>query len=401
MPSSSFARTFRSLEAESEGRSRLMLLGAAIILGAWSAWFFGAKLSVYVTSDSARLEVVRATHPVDAPVSGRVVKLDLRLDQEIREGDILVELDPETQRLDLAEANAKAGGLGPQLEAAKGQIAAEERALRDLEQQSHAAIDEQKSRVRESEVAQRLAMHEAERLDKLRASGSVPEIDAIRARADADQKTAAHAALRANLIKLQHQFHTDRDDRRTRIASLARDAAKLDADLGSLNANIDTLTHNVRVRSIRAPASGRIGELGTVRLGSVVKEGDRIGTIVASGDLKVVAQFPPAQALGRVRPGQSARVRFEGFPWTEFGDVTGKVVEVATEIRDDRARADLIIVKHSDRIPLQHGLPASVEVEVETTSPAKLVLRAAGQLVRRAQPVPSLPPPSPPTAGIK
>jgi membrane fusion protein (multidrug efflux system) len=393
MPSS-FARTFRSLEVESEGRSRLMLLGAAIVLGAWSAWFFGARLSVYVTSDTARLEVTRATHPVDAPVGGRVVKLNLQLDQEIHEGDVLVELDPEVQQLDLAEANAKAGGIGPQLTAQKAQIAAEERALHDLEQQSHAAIDEQKSRVREAEVAQKLAVQEAERLEKLRTTNAVPEIDAIRKRADADQKIAAHAALRANLIRLQHQFHTDRDDRRARIASLTLAASKLEADLSAVHADIDKLTHNVNMRSIRAPASGRIGELGTVRLGTVVKEGDRIGTIVASGELKVVAQFPPAQALGRVQPGQSARVRFDGFPWTEYGDVTARVVDIAAEIRDEHARADLTIVKHSGRIPLQHGLPASVEVEVERTSPASLVLRAAGSLVKRAQPTPALPPPA-------
>jgi membrane fusion protein (multidrug efflux system) len=31
-------------------------------------------------------------------------------------------------------------------------------------------------------------------------------------------------------------------------------------------------------------------------------------------------------------------------------------------------------------IPLQHGLPGSVEVQVEEVSPAVLVLRTAGQL---------------------
>jgi len=370
-----------------------MLLGGAIILAAWSAWFFGSRLSVYVTSDSARLEVVRATQPVDAPVGGRVVRLNLQLDQEIHEGDVLVELDPETQRLDLAEAKVKATGLGPQVAAVKAQIAAQERALIDLEHQSHAAIDEQKNRLKEAEVALRLATQEADRLEKLRTNNSVSEIEAVRARAEADKQAANRAALRALLTKLQHEFHTNRDDRRAQIASLTRDATRLEADLGSANATTDTLAHNIELRSIRAPASGRIGELWTVRLGSVVHEGDRIATIVASGDLKVVAQFAPAAALGRVRPGQSARVRFEGFPWTEYGDVTASVIDVASEIRDEHARADLIIVKHSDRIPLQHGLPATVEVEIERTSPANLVLRAAGQLVKRAQPAPSLPPP--------
>ena len=32
------------------------------------------------------------------------------------------------------------------------------------------------------------------------------------------------------------------------------------------------------------------------------------------------------------------------------------------------------------RIPLQHGLPGKVEVTVEESTPARLVLRAAGKL---------------------
>jgi membrane fusion protein (multidrug efflux system) len=32
-------------------------------------------------------------------------------------------------------------------------------------------------------------------------------------------------------------------------------------------------------------------------------------------------------------------------------------------------------------VPLQHGLPGSVEVEVERASPAALTLRTAGQLL--------------------
>src|SRR5271156_3690750 len=128
MPSS-FSRTFRSLEAESEGRSRAVLLGAALILGAWTSWFVLARLSVYVASDSAQLEVMRATHPVDAPVAGRVVEMNVALDQEVHGGDVLVVLDSESQRLQLAEANARAQGIAPQLEATRETLEAEDRAL--------------------------------------------------------------------------------------------------------------------------------------------------------------------------------------------------------------------------------------------------------------------------------
>ena len=38
--------------------------------------------------------------------------------------------------------------------------------------------------------------------------------------------------------------------------------------------------------------------------------------------------MPPEAALGRVRPGQSARMRLSGFPWTQWGTVPATVTRV-------------------------------------------------------------------------
>ena len=122
------------------------MLGAMLVLVAWGAWFGRAHLSVYATSESARLEVTRATHPVDAPLGGRVVNLNLALDQMVHEGDVLVQLDDQAQTLALAEAKAKASGLGPQLDATRAQIDAEQKAMGDLSGQSRAAAGEQAAR---------------------------------------------------------------------------------------------------------------------------------------------------------------------------------------------------------------------------------------------------------------
>ena len=353
------------------------------------AWFCLAHLSVYATSESARLEVTRATHPVDAPAVGRVVKVNVALDQFVHEGDVLVQLDDSEQKLALDEAKAKAAGMDPQLAATRAQVAAEEKALGDLSGQGSSALAEQAARVREARAATELAREEAARVEKLRATGSVADIEAIRARAAAERSAASQSALTSALGKLRRQYSTDGDDRKTRVASLERDASKLEADLRSLQATIATLTHDIERRRVVAPASGRIGEVGTVREGTVLKEGDRIATIVSTGELRVVAQLAPADALGRVRAGQTARVRFEGFPWTEYGEVIASVTDVAREVRDAHARVELAIVRTAPRIPLEHGMPATVEIEIERATPAQLVLRAAGHMVAHPRPAES------------
>jgi membrane fusion protein (multidrug efflux system) len=96
----------------------------------------------------------------------------------------------------------------------------------------------------------------------------------------------------------------------------------------------------------------------------------------------MVAEFLPASAMGRIRPGQTARLRLEGFPWAQYGRLAGTVSSVGSEIRGGRVRVELAVRPNpASPIPLQHGLPGAVEVEVERLAPVSLVLRAAGRLV--------------------
>jgi membrane fusion protein (multidrug efflux system) len=127
-----------------------------------------------------------------------------------------------------------------------------------------------------------------------------------------------------------------------------------------------------------------------------VSDSARLQAIVPEGILKIVALFQPSEALGRVRPGQPARVRFDGFPWTQYGSTPARVSNVAAELRDGRIRVELTFdagaLTTIPGIPYQHGLTALVDVEIERVSPATLVLRSAGVWTHeRAAPTPIAP----------
>jgi multidrug resistance efflux pump len=167
-----------------------------------------------------------------------------------------------------------------------------------------------------------------------------------------------------------------------RLAELRGQVASLEGQNATAQAVVRQLESALEQRKIRAPIAGHIAELSELRVGSVVGEGARLGALVPAGKLKAVALFDPPAALGRVRPGQLACLRLDGFPWTQYGTVPATVTSVADEVRDGHIRAELAV--HPDPaspIPLQHGLPGTVEVEVERVTPATLVLRAAGRLL--------------------
>jgi multidrug resistance efflux pump len=183
--------------------------------------------------------------------------------------------------------------------------------------------------------------------------------------------------MRGGLAQQRGAPHRDAGLRR-----IHADIQQLEGQRITSAAAIERLQYEIEKRRIRAPISGRLGEAQTLRIGAVVREGDKLGAVVPSGTLRIIADFLPPAALGRIRPGQPVRMRLEGFPWAQYGSVSGTVSSVASEIRDGRVRVECSVSANpSTPIPLQHGLPGSVEVQVEQISPAALALRAAGQMV--------------------
>jgi membrane fusion protein (multidrug efflux system) len=171
-------------------------------------------------------------------------------------------------------------------------------------------------------------------------------------------------------------------DRLGRIARLRNEIAEIEGGRSEAVAASERLDYQIDQREVRAPIAGILAEVASLKVGGMVRAGDRICTIVPDGSLKVVALFRPSVALGLIRDGQSARLRLEGFPWTQYGSAEARVTNVSGEVRDGQIRVDLALNTSSTSIPFQHGLPAEVQVEVEQISPAALVLRSVGRQLR-------------------
>lgn len=379
MPSP-FFRSERFLESETFKREAWGLLIAGVLLGLWVAWFFGARVAVYAVSEAADLEVDRAAHPVESQNSGRVVTSTLALDREVRAGEVLIELDADMQRLELTEERTKMSGLGPQIRSLEDQIAAEQRASGQEQQTASVALDEARAHFREADAAAHLAESEAQRLSQMYTSGVLAKADFERAQANAVERRAAADSLQLAVSKLEQQRLTDAEDRGAHLEGLRSEANRLRGVEATTQASMQRLEDEVDRRLIRAPIDGRLGEVANVRVGSVVREGETLAAVVPTGDLRIVASFQPADALGRIQPGQPARLRLEGFPWTEYGSINATVSHVGSEVRDGRIRVEFSVNSHpANRIPMQHGLPGTVQVQVERISPASLVLRVVGR----------------------
>jgi membrane fusion protein (multidrug efflux system) len=380
-----FSRTVRSLEGPAGRHRGVAFLGTTVLM-LWAGWFLLGQVTVYEVTGKSRLEVKSTAHVVATVLSGRVVQTHLAIGREVHAGEVLVMLDAEAERLAIRERLTRREGLQSRLQALRLEIRAEKEAKEVQREARAAALKASRGLVAAAESRAEYADRHLDMIRQLRVHNAAAPAELRKARTQAEAGHLGIRVLELETTRLEQDRLILESDRQVRLAKLDRDAADLAADIVAEEAAIRRLEHDVELRVIRAPVSGRLGEVIEHPVGSVVQATEKLGCIVPPGEPRAVAHFPVA-AVGRLRPGQPARLRLEGFPWTQYGMVHANVAEVGNEASAGLIRVEFTLgPDQTVPVPLEHGLPCSAEVAVEQVSPAILVLRAAGHLLGTHRP---------------
>ncbi len=377
--SSPFVHTLRSIEVDSTRGSRLLALFALLLLAAWVSWLVLAEISVTEVSEEARVQVDTAGHELAVAVEGRVLSVRGTVGEAVVAGQVVVELDDRDTRRALELARERIDSLAAVVASLEREIAAERESIEAAERASGAAAVEARARVDRALVAARLADTERSELAKLRELDVAPAAELRRSEAEAAQLRAATRELISGSTRQRFEQVRDVSDRLATIVRLEGRIAALAVDLGEARGKVEALEAELERHRIRAPVDGVIGELDAIERGTWIERGDVVGQVVPAGELEVVAWFDPSAAVGRIAAGQPATLRLHGFPWTQYGSIRAEVTQVASEPRQGSIRVELKIRSVPEAIVLEHGLPGSVEVVIEDSSPVDLLLRAVGR----------------------
>jgi membrane fusion protein (multidrug efflux system) len=378
---SQFSRTTRSLTTDTAKYAIVTWLLAAVLLAGWMTWFFFGTVNVYEMSRKARVEVQQAAHSIEASIQGRIVATSLAIGQEVKAGDVLVELDASSEKLRLQEEEARLRVIPPRMASLQKEIAFREQSGTKDQLAARAATETARYRSKEAQAAVEFAKDNARRLKDESTAGGVAQIEAARAQNEAQKLSASNDASASEVRRLESDAQTRVSQNQAQIQNLRSALVSLEGDMTTIRATIARLKQDIDKHFVRAPVSGRIGDASPLRVGANVTPGQKLAAVVPGGALMIVAEFSPA-VLGRIKPGQPARLRLDGFPWAQFGSIDAKVSRVAGEIREGQARIEFAVapVSIANKV-LQHGLPGSIEVTVDHASPAVMILRAAGQML--------------------
>lgn len=320
----------RQRSAFSSSRFRMVLIIAALVLlvGGVLAWRY---FTSYESTDDAQID--GHINSISPRISGQVIKLNVEDNQQVRAGDVLVEIDPadyriavERARANYADAVAAAQGAKVnvpitsvsttgQVTAAQADVTNANAGIAGATQQYHAA----KAALAEAEANNTKAQSDQVRYKQLVDKQEISQQQYDQAVATAQADAAAVEAAKANVSAAEQQVIQARgkldqaqanlrtaDTGPRQVAVIRSRAASADAQVQLKKAELDQAELNLSYTRIVSPVNGVVSNR-TVEVGQNVQPGQELMKVVPLEDVWVTANFKENQ-LRQMHPGQPVRI---------------------------------------------------------------------------------------------
>jgi len=273
------------------GVRKKILLGVAavaVLAAGWMgvSWFVDGRFNITTDNAQLRSDIARVTPKVE----GYVAAIHVAENQVVKQGDLLIELEPAEFETRLAHAKAQLA----QAEAYAAQARARISVQRDTLAEARAARDA-------ADATADLSSSDAKRLADLSAKGWYPkakleQAEAARRSADA-QLTQADATITAQ---------------RSQLSSAQAAAESAEARVAAAKAEVEGAELELGRTKIRAPINGVVTKKDVI-VGQILSPGKVALSIVSSDDVWVLANFKETQ-ITDMRVGQCVNVHVDAYP---------------------------------------------------------------------------------------
>ena len=198
--------------------------------------------------------------------------------------------------------------------------------------------------------------------------------------------------LHARARKLREELTTSQEQLRQLRALKGPVAETLEQEnrLTRLQSEITSAELSLRQTMVIAPVTGTITSLDIRGAGAVLQPGQSIATIAPAGARLLVEAHVPNKDIALVEKGLPVKVKFDAFPFQDYGIVPGTIAEVAPDAEANKetgsfykvmiALAQTNITSKEKAIPLRPGLTLTAEVVTDRKSILNLMLEPFREL---------------------
>ena len=347
---------------------------------------------------------------IQTQYDGVVKAIPVRDGQQVKAGDVLVELDQTISAADLAQMRRQVAYYRLQLkrlEAEQLGLAYQPEPDADVDP---ADLSNQRNlfETRTAEYRQRLAMADAKVLEqsalqtssmatltKYEALLKVAEEQERRMKSLLAQEAVSYfaylqyearrieyeqnvAAQRAEIARVQSTLQQALRERDSLVAERAKEiASRIVEDRRQLMGYVEELKkadQKSRQATIVSPVDGRVAQLAVHTMGGVVKAAQSLMVIVPEGTRLEVEAWAANKDIGFLRVGQVAEVKIETFNFQRYGTIDATLVEISADAKEDSARGNIyrIVLQlqrqnvrvGSQDAPLSPGMTATAEIKI-------------------------------------
>jgi HlyD family secretion protein len=326
--------------------SRIFLYILMALSAAFAAWISVAKIGQVVPAQG-KLIPAGSAHEVQAPVQGVISEVLVHNGDPVKTGQILMRLNQDV-------AAAEMEGLQKQRAAVMQDLSA-----LDQKRAQKSAMEQQIPRATDMVRIKRESYDHY----NLVTGGVVSKVEIL------DRKADWVNAQRA-LDQLQSDF--------ARVSSeLDQQEHELSRKLAEIDSTIAASREKLSYHEIKAPLDGVIFDIQKKAIGTVVTPKDKLCDIIPGEDL-VAEVFLTNKDIGFVREGLPAVVRFDTFPFREFGEIKGNLIYLAAdslppndEYKFQRFPAKIslgrqFLMHDGEKLPLKSGMAATVNIQIRS-----------------------------------
>lgn len=276
--------------AAKKRHSRLLTALAALVMALASVGYYLWFVAPYESTDDAFIE--GHVIPIAAKVPGYVDQLLITDNQEVKKGDVLLEIDPRDYKTSLAQARADLAAARSQMSESQAQVKASEAKVAEA-QAGVAAADAENQRA----------------ADDLKRYQSVDTSAVSRSAFDAAQSRAR--AAKADLTAARSQVQAAEAE--VALSQAGVETATATAQQGE--ARLQQAELNLSYTRVIAPEDGRVTRR-VVEQGAYIQPGQSLMAIVPH-DYWVIANFKEIQ-LTHMRIGQPVEIKVDAYPSHKF-----------------------------------------------------------------------------------
>jgi len=305
----------------------VVLLAAAVaftIARNWNSWE-GGRIEQVTDDAYVRGDVT----PLSTKVAGIVRDVRVADFQSVRRSDLLVQLDDDDYRAQVAQASAAVAAANAAIENNRRQKQLQQakidRSLAGVSQ-AQAEISAAQAGIAAAQADLDRTLPERRRQETLMETNSTTRQKVEQAVADEERSRAQLVSRQASLEQARAMLSSSQsavDAERRGLDVLSSQELQLVADLHAREAALTVAQVNLGYTTIEAPADGTVGER-QVRPGQLVSPGTQVISFVSQVKW-VQANYRETQ-LTNVKVGDPAEIRIDAYP----GEVIhGKVIEIA------------------------------------------------------------------------